>query len=104
MSSPPSRHIGLLVIGALIPIASAEAGGATELSIGADAISRFVRPDFGDSTVNAVGTGLAAGADRIPYSAAVAPITNEMIEAFKSTDLSKAMAAFINKYFESSRR
>ncbi|MBL0917443.1 MAG: hemagglutinin repeat-containing protein [Hydrogenophaga sp.] len=100
-----SRAAGVVAAGAtaavatssphIKPIASAIAVGATVAGVAADAVEQAVRPSVGQALQDAMLTSFQEWADRkIP---GVAPVTNEVIEAWRASGTSKSVETWANE-------
>jgi len=77
------------------PVSGAVAVGATVIGVGADAVEQLVRPDMGQTIVNSMGNVLSDQlTNKIPGAAVV---TNELIEAAKSSDTAKKIQSELNQ-------
>lgn len=76
------------------PVSGAVAVGATVIGVGADAVEQFVRPDLGQTGINAAGAAVSEIINKkVPV---LAPITNEIVEAAKASDVSKSIQEKLN--------
>jgi filamentous hemagglutinin len=76
------------------PVSGAVAVGATVIGVGADAVEQLVRPDMGQTGVNAAGSAVSEIVNkRVPV---LAPITNEIVEAAKASEVGKSIQEKLN--------
>jgi hypothetical protein len=86
--------------GAHQPITSATAVGATAINIGAIALEQLARPDPGKLVVDTALTVGGALAEHVPVVGPVAaPVTNEMLEAWKNSGTSQSFQQWWNQNF-----
>lgn len=81
------------------PITGSVAVGATVIGVAADVVEQMARPDVGVTTTNAVGTIIQTAVERLPGAKGVAPITNEIIEAWKNSGSSRSIQDWMNESF-----
>ena len=82
------------------PITGSVAVGATVIGVAADAVEQMARPNTGQTVVNLVGAGLQEAADNNPVGKVVAPLTNEIVEAWKQTGASQSIQDWVNQRVE----
>ncbi|MDT7515035.1 DUF637 domain-containing protein [Rhodoferax mekongensis] len=81
------------------PLSGAVAVGATVIGVGADAVEQLVRPDIGQTGVNSAALIVQTVVEHVPNSGLVAPITNELVEAWKTSGSSMKLQEWINQKF-----
>jgi filamentous hemagglutinin len=81
------------------PVSGAVAVGATVIGVGADAVEQLVRPDIGQTGVNSAALIVQTVVEHVPNSGLVAPITNELVEAWKASGSSMKLQEWINQKF-----
>jgi len=73
--------------------------GATVIGVGADAVEQLVRPDMGQTGVNSAALIVQTVVEHVPNSGLVAPVTNELVEAWKASGSSMKLQEWINQKF-----
>jgi filamentous hemagglutinin len=79
------------------PITGAIGVGATAVSVAADAVEQLARPNTGKVVVDSAATIVQTAVEKIPGAGAVAPITNEVIEAWKNSGSAKTLEEWVNE-------
>lgn len=83
-SSPPAK-----------PVLSAETVQATAIGVAADAVEQVVRPDMGRAFTGGVATTVQTASEGTPIGQTLAPITNELLEAWKASGSAKSLEDWI---------
>ncbi|MEJ7686506.1 MAG: DUF637 domain-containing protein, partial [Variovorax sp.] len=80
--------------------AAATAIGATAVNLGATTVEQLFRPDPGKALVDAAVTGIGIAAEHVPgIGPVLAPVTNEMLEAWKNSGTSQPFQQWWNERF-----
>jgi hypothetical protein len=78
------------------PITGSVAIGATVIGVAADVVEQVMRPDTGQAAVNLGGSLIGIAIDAVPNAKFVTPVTNEVVEAIKSSPVGKTAQDFVN--------
>lgn len=71
--------------------------GATVIGIGADAVEQVMRPDTGQAVTNSTSLVLQTALEKVPMGQMLAPITNELIQAWQASGSSLTVQEWIDK-------
>jgi hypothetical protein len=82
------------------PITGAVAVGATAIGVAANAVEQVMRPNTGEVVTNSGSLILQTATEQIPGGRILTPITNELLEVWKSSGSSMKFQDWINSKFE----
>lgn len=101
-----SRQAGVIAAGATAtaasgppqvkPIAGAVTLGATAIAVGADVVEQVMRPNTGQAVTNGASLIVQTAVEHTPVGRVAAPITNEMLEMWKSSGSSLSIQEWLN--------
>ncbi|NMM07116.1 hemagglutinin repeat-containing protein [Polaromonas sp.] len=110
-ASTLSRQAGVVAAGAVAvssqvgpygQSAKAVAVGATVIGFGADVVEQVMKPNVGQTSANLIGFGVGVSIEPLPGGKVVAPLTNEIIEAVKSSSTVQSISTRINEFLNPS--